>query len=390
MKPLQDNVVANVTFREASDSDPEARSELQEDADDINFSILQLQSGQRYALRKENRKYQGWLEVLAESPPGEPLYIETEPGTQTVKSILVPLPRRVKYISAEPKEGRLRVNLHLSPRVFYLSQELTGEKFGRFRELLERSQASDEKVLVTTRPATGEILDVRDLPEELKQEGSQKEEPPGREENGADEDDDENGLELVNLQAGVPQGQGVKFSVVSFAVTSALTMAQAIAQFDNMASQSHIPFHFVRDCCTGRAHEMCRIMGDDGVRTRKVWNYGSGWTEPDQPPTLHVQTNSVPEGFVDWRYHVAPTVGVRSNNGTTRRMVIDPSLFDEPVPISIWVDRQSDPNSETRRKASNLIWFDYLTGEQFPDPDNSETDRQLRAHRAAANDEFNS
>lgn len=385
MKPLQDNVVTNMTFREASESDPEARSELQQDADDTNFSILELPSGQRFALRKENRKYQGWLEVLAESPPGEPLYIETEPGTHNVTSILVPLPRKVLYISSEPNEGLFRVVLRYSPTGCYLSQELGDEKFSRFRGLLEYSQASGRQLLITIRPATREILDVRSVPP-----GFEDKERAGEEENGADDDDDEGAPVLVPATVDGPEIQGVKFSTAAIALTSGITMAQATTHFNNMASQNHIPFQYVRDCCAARAHEMCRLLREAGVSTRKVWNYGSGWAESSKPATLHVVTDAVPEGFVDWTYHVAPTVGVRSSGGTVRRMVIDPSIFNGPVPISEWVERQSDPDSESRRKAANLLWFDYLTGEQFTDPDNEETDRMLRAHRAAANDEFNS
>ncbi len=383
MKPLQDNVVTNVTFREASEADPEERSELQRDPDDTNFSIIELPSGQRFALRKENRKYQGWLKVLAASPPDDPLYIETEPGTPNVTSILVPLLRSVLYVSAESREGRLQVNVRLSPRVFHLSQELGAEKFNRFRDLIKYSQASGNRVWVTTRPATGEILDVRGAP-------TNSHEGPAKAGNTLDEDDEDGEPVLLNLAGGC-QVEPVEFGTAAFAsVTSGLTMAQAVALFNDMASQPHIPFPYVRDCCTARAHEMCRLIGEAGVRTRKVWNYGSGWAEPDKPATLHVVTNAVPEGSVDWTYHVAPTVGVSTSSGTVTRMVIDPSLFSQPVPISEWVERQTDPDSETRRRASNLIWFDYLTDDGFSDPDYLETNKQFESHWAALNDEINS
>ena len=55
------------------------------------------------------------------------------------------------------------------------------------------------------------------------------------------------------------------------------------------------------DGCWGRAHEMCRLMINAGAHPRKVWIYGK----------LHTLTKNNPNCFVNWGWHVAPTLCVR-------------------------------------------------------------------------------
>jgi hypothetical protein len=77
-----------------------------------------------------------------------------------------------------------------------------------------------------------------------------------------------------------------------------------------------ITFLYPDDGCYARAHEMCRLMGVQGVSSRKVFNYGS----------LVVQTKNHPSCQVSWGYHVAPTLRVRKSFPTVEEQVIDPAL----------------------------------------------------------------
>lgn len=116
-----------------------------------------------------------------------------------------------------------------------------------------------------------------------------------------------------------------------------LTPQQADALFATMAAQSDIAFGYPRDGCYARAHLMVERMQALGVTPGKAWTFASGHGDP-----LWVDTPNVPEGKVEWGYHVAPTVPVRGTDGTVRDMVIDPSMYDHPVTVDQWSKDQHD------------------------------------------------
>jgi len=63
-----------------------------------------------------------------------------------------------------------------------------------------------------------------------------------------------------------------------------------------------IPFLYPDDGCWARAHEMCRLMINMGLSPRKVWiDHSPGnW--------LRVNTRNNPACYVQWGWHVAPTL----------------------------------------------------------------------------------
>jgi hypothetical protein len=93
-----------------------------------------------------------------------------------------------------------------------------------------------------------------------------------------------------------------------------LTPAQAQQVFTAMAGTTCnpltvpppcIPFLYPDDGCWARAHEMCRLMVNMGLPPRKVWidhSYGV---------LLQVSTKNNPNCYVEWGWHVAPTLCVR-------------------------------------------------------------------------------
>ena len=101
-----------------------------------------------------------------------------------------------------------------------------------------------------------------------------------------------------------------------------------------------IPFLYPDNGCWARAHEMCRLMIAMGLAPRKVWiDASSGYW-------LHVATKNNPNCYVEWNWHVAPTLYVRGPGFfQTQRMVMDPSLFTTPVPEAAWKGVQGDPNA---------------------------------------------
>jgi hypothetical protein len=95
-----------------------------------------------------------------------------------------------------------------------------------------------------------------------------------------------------------------------------------------------IPFHYPDDGCWGRAHEMCRLMIGAGAQPRKIWISGA----------LRVASRNHPSCQVRWGWHVAPTLEVSTASGASS-YVIDPSLFDEPIPQATWVAAQNAPGA---------------------------------------------
>lgn len=142
-----------------------------------------------------------------------------------------------------------------------------------------------------------------------------------------------------------------------------------------------IPFLYPDDGCWGRAHEMCRLMIADGASPRKVWIY-STW-----PARLHVDTRNNPNCFVEWGWHVAPTLCVRVRRRLpfylcrTRTMVIDPSLFTTPVSEATWKGVQGDPAAQLVPTDAS-IFYRSSGGFTQTDPAYTETAIVLDTYRA--------
>jgi hypothetical protein len=110
-----------------------------------------------------------------------------------------------------------------------------------------------------------------------------------------------------------------------------LTMAQAESAFAMMAAHRDIAFTYPIDGCYSRAHLMVIRLQRLGYQPSKVWAFGHG-------EQLHARTAHDPRGFINWSWHVAPTLPVRGEDGQVFDMVIDPSLFSRPVSIPKWRD----------------------------------------------------
>jgi hypothetical protein len=112
-----------------------------------------------------------------------------------------------------------------------------------------------------------------------------------------------------------------------------LSWTQARIVFKLMALQSDISFGFPTDGCYARAHLMVRRLQALGFHPFKVWSFANG-------ERLFCRTRSNPRGYVEWAYHVAPTLLVRSSKGKIRHLVFDPSIFKRPVTIARWARAQ--------------------------------------------------
>ncbi|HZW43357.1 MAG TPA: protein-glutamine glutaminase family protein [Dermatophilaceae bacterium] len=140
-----------------------------------------------------------------------------------------------------------------------------------------------------------------------------------------------------------------------------------------------IPFLYPDDGCWARAHEMCRLMINMGHSPRKVWiDHSNGlW--------LQVKTKNNPNCYVEWGWHVAPTLHVRGPNfWQTQRMVIDPSLFTTPVSFATWKGVQGDPAATLTDTVADQFWHGGGT-----DPTYSASNQILAQYRLALQNRSN-
>jgi hypothetical protein len=131
-----------------------------------------------------------------------------------------------------------------------------------------------------------------------------------------------------------------------------------------------IPFRYPDDGCWARAHEMCRLILGMGVTPKKVWIQAS--------TRLHVDTRNNPDCFVEWGWHVAPTLCVRGSVYLgTQEMVIDPSLFTTPVSKATWKGVQGDPGATLTDTDASIYWL-WGSG---TDPAYTQTNHYLNVYR---------
>lgn len=121
---------------------------------------------------------------------------------------------------------------------------------------------------------------------------------------------------------------------------SILSVEKAQKIFNELATRPEIPFQYPEDGCYARAHRMCQLMEEQGIISEKIFADGN----------LRVETDSSPDGFVEWAWHVAPVVMV-AKDGKPTPMVFDPSLFDHPVTINDWIEHMTGtPKTQVNTK----------------------------------------
>jgi hypothetical protein len=76
---------------------------------------------------------------------------------------------------------------------------------------------------------------------------------------------------------------------------------------------------------------MVQRLLDRGLAPTKAWAFAASAAD-----LLWTEAPGHPDGRVQWGYHVAPALFVRTPDGDTREMVFDPLLFDRPVPVEEW------------------------------------------------------
>jgi hypothetical protein len=298
---------------------------------------VELDGGRRVRLDPVNPRSVGFAQILDGLRSQHlPVYVEIDPATEAITRLLIPLIVRVISIGSRP--GALDVALAPSHarHVLQLDNPDSSELERQLRGALETGQP-----VIITEDDSHHILDVRPLTPTSEEPlppfpPSPPEQPPSPDR-----------WRLSWIQR-LPQliwrwiyWPWWWFRCLSTKRAQEVFDAMAITSCDPLTVPAPcIPFKYPDDGCWARAHEMCRLMINMGLSPRKVWIDASfGYW-------LHVNTKNNPQCFVDWGWHVAPTLCVRGPSiFQTQRMVIDPSLFTTPVSEATWKGVQGDPNA---------------------------------------------
>lgn len=131
-----------------------------------------------------------------------------------------------------------------------------------------------------------------------------------------------------------------------FVDVSVISMEFMEELFLELANNKTIPFRFPDDGCYARAHKMALLLDQKGITTVKSFIFGD----------LRVETPNHPYGYVEWWYHVVPSLKVKGRAGL---MVFDPSIFDESKSLQDWVAIQTSHNSGVYDKQFETVRFIY-------------------------------
>jgi len=325
------------------------------------FSV-EFADGSVARVEAEDRRSRGLAQVLDGLRRERlPVYAELDPETAAIKLLLIPLIARV--VGMHPRDDGLEIEIAPSHARHVLRRD--APHFEATERQLRESLRSGEPVTVTETDAH-QILDVRPYkpgPEVPQLPPFSELLPAGR------LDARWTWLRLLYVIWRWPWWPWWWFGCMSLASAQEIFDAMNATSCDPLdAAAPCVPFRYPDDGCWGRAHEMCRLMIDKGVTPQKVWIQGH----------LHTPTRNNPACFVDWRWHVAPTICVRGRwFFMTEQLVIDPSLFTMPVRKATWKAMQGDPNATLTETDASMF---YLR-DRSTDPTYAKTNGVLTMYR---------
>lgn len=264
----------------------------------------------------------------------QPVYVEVDPATTAITRLLIPY---VTHVAAlRPIDAGLDVRLDNSHALHVLRRDRPDyEEFERtLREALR-----DGRVLLVTDDDAHDIVDVRAFTPGP--DGELPPLPPFPEPPPRLSPWPRWLLDLWHWR--IWPWWWFRFGCVSPAHAQQVFDAMAATTCNPIAVPPPcIPFMYPDDGCWGRAHEMCRLMVAMGLTPKKVWIDAVG-------PLLKANTKNHPQCFVQWSWHVAPTLCVRRWRvfffPWSEQHVIDPSLFTTPVSKATWKGVQNNPNA---------------------------------------------
>ncbi len=99
-----------------------------------------------------------------------------------------------------------------------------------------------------------------------------------------------------------------------------------------------ISFQYCQDGCYARAHKMCYVINNKyHFDTHKIFSFANSGGS-----SLSVRGDKWGGCCINWWYHVAPLVNVKTPTGV-KSYVFDPAMFNQPVLLSTWLHFQENP-----------------------------------------------
>ena len=309
-----------------------------------NWTRIAFSAGRTGLLDRSSQRGAVWADVLESlQQQNAPAYIEIDPVNSQISQLLIPMVVGVGEI--KPTDAGVDVELIISHAIHHLKSH-----HPRYEELLNRlksARANGEQVAVTEDPTSHDIIQVTAL---AGPRASPALEPPG----GVQEE--------TQLRA--------PLAAVSLSVAQQMfDLVNAKVCCPTSPTAPCIPFDYPDDGCWGRAHEMYRLMGNQGVACNKVWIYGN----------LRAATTNNPHCQVSWGWHVAPTLQVKIGT-RTETYVIDPSLFPKPVTQAAWASVQGDPQAQLAG-SPGAVFYRAPSGATQTDPSFTATNQVLATYR---------
>ncbi len=307
--------------------------------------FVELEAGRRVRLDSADQRSPGFVQILdGLNKLRMPVYLEIDPATSVITRLLIPHLTRVTGVR-QVDESMLSVELELSHARHVLRR---GQPDFDELERLLREAVTKRELAILTEDDDHNIIDVRFF-----KPGPEVPLPPYP-------------PEVPPLEKGLPGwirdllGRIWFWKCWPWWWCCCISKTKAQQVFDAMNATSCnpltvpapcIPFLYPDDGCWARAHEMCRLMINLGLSPKKVWIRASAghW--------LHVDTKNNPACYVNWGWHVAPTLCVRGPGFfQMQSMVIDPSLFTSPVTKATWKSVQGDPGATLTDSDASQYW----------------------------------
>jgi hypothetical protein len=334
----------------------------------IEGDSVQLGNQRRVRLDRERPESRGWASILeGVRQRRRPVYLEIDPVTSAIVLLRIPVVSRVAGVQAI--DAGVVIELSNSHAAHRLARN--APDYAEFERML-RGALDDGRVLIVTDDDAHNIIDVRAFTP------------------GPDGD-----LPPLPPFPELPRPKWpwpIRWLIELWRwplwpwwwfLRGCVSPIKAQQVFDAMAATTCnpltvpppcIPFMYPDDGCWGRAHEMCRLMLAMGITPKKVWIDHVG-------PLLKANTRNHSQCYVEWFWHVAPTICVRRwcwwIFPWTERNVIDPALFTTPVTKATWKAAQNNPNATL----TDTDWTQFGHG-GGTDPTFTATNQVLADHRA--------
>lgn len=132
-----------------------------------------------------------------------------------------------------------------------------------------------------------------------------------------------------------------------------ITMNQALDLIKEFKAHPDLCWELPNTGCEARADMMAEIAHDKGYEPIKIWMF------PYSDATLQAFTNKAKTESVTWSFHVAIFLNVLVSD-TERQLVIDPTLYDEPVESEVWyATLSSNPEGMFSHLGDYKSYFGY-------------------------------